>query len=60
MGFYKDKLVASGKFSQSIEEAEENLKSLSEILIYAKFDHQILLDDETGYLYKTFTHNWTL
>lgn len=58
MDFYKTRLVASGKFYDSISSAKDDLESLSNVLTKGNFAHQILLDDETGYLCKNYHYNW--
>lgn len=49
-----DLLFASGEFYQDLTDAIAQLQSLHQILVNLKLPHQILLDDELGFLYKRF------
>ena len=54
MQSHHDELFASGEFYQDLTDAIAQLQSLHQILVNLKLPHQILLDDELGFLYKRF------
>lgn len=54
MESHHDVLFASGEFYQDLTDAVAQLQSLHQILVNLKLPHQILLDDELGFLYQRF------